>query len=579
MTDWVGWLLADGSPDGKDRVMVAGRGQHAADAAPRATPGWSLRRRVQVLLSVVAVVVIAAAAALSVTVVSLRHAEDRQQHQLAPATLGLGQALALFVDQETGERGYIITGDMAFLQPYLQASRQLPGVLSDLRRQLASLPSASTEIDRVRTAHDTWMRAAIGPELAAAMAGDFRQARALVRTGRGRVLFDALRHRVTAAQATLAQLDRAATSEVRALTNRLTILVIVSLVVLAALVGLLWRTLHRDVLDPLRAVQRYARAVAGGELNRPVAATGPPEFRALGHDVEGMRRQLVAEIDSAQAALEALEQRGPAVAALRHALTPTLISVPGVEAAGRLDPAEGVLAGDFYDTVALDGGRLGMLLGDVSGHGPVPAVFALQLKELLVAGLEAGRSPGEALSWAARQHLVDVPDDQFATIFIAIIDVRAQTISYANAGHPASLVFARAVDASTLARNGERPLRTMPSGQQIVELPATGPLLSPVVSTWSWSTMEHPFLAGDMLVAYTDGLVESRDAAGEQYGLERLLNSVLAVEPDEELDEVMSQVFARVREFSGGRAGDDTALLACRRAAADVAVDRPLPSR
>lgn len=559
--------------------MAAGRGRQSAAAAPRGTAGWSLRRRVQVLLSVVLVVVVAAAVALSLTVVSLRHAEDRQQHQLSPATVGLGQALALFVDQETGERGYIISADATFLQPYRQATRQLPAVLRDLRRQVASLPSVATQVDRVQTAHDAWMRSGIGPELAAAMAGDFAQARALVRTGRGRALFDALRHRVTAAQATLAQLDRSVTSEVRTLTNRLTILVIVSLVLLALLVGLLWRTLHRDVLAPLRAVQRYARAVAGGDLNRPVAATGPPEFRALGHDVEGMRRQLVAEIDSTQAALEALEQRGPAVAALRHALTPTLISVPGVEVAGRLDPAEGVLAGDFYDTVDLDGGRIGMLLGDVSGHGPVPAVFALQLKELLVAGLEAGRSPGEALSWAAHQHLVDVPDDQFATIFIAIIDVRAQTVRYANAGHPASLVFARAVDASSLPRNGERSLRTMPSGQQIVELPATGPLLSPVVSTWSWSTMEHPFLTGDMLVAYTDGLVESRNAAGEQFGLDRLLSSVLAVEPAEQLDEVMSQVFARVREFSGGRAGDDTALLACRRAAADADVDRPLPSR
>lgn len=559
--------------------MVAGRGRQAADVGPHPPAGWSLRRRVQMLLSVVLVVVVAAAAALSVTVVSLRHAEDRQQHQLSPATLDVGRALALFVDQETGERGYIITGASVFLQPYRQASRQLPGLLSELQRQVASLPPVATQIDRVRTAHDAWMRSGIGPELAAAMAGDFTQARALVRTGRGRALFDALRRRVAAAQATLAQLDRSATSEVRTLTNRLTILVIVSLVLLAALVGMLWRTLHRDVLDPLRAVQRFARAVAGGELNRPVAATGPPEFRALGHDVEGMRRQLVAEIDSAQAALEALEQRGPAVAALRHALTPTLISIPGVEVAGRLDPAEGVLAGDFYDTVELDGGRIGMLLGDVSGHGPVPAVFALQLKELLVAGLEAGRSPGEALSWAAHQHLVDVPDDQFATIFIAIIDVRAQAVSYANAGHPASLIIARPVGAGAPPRNGERPIRTTPSGLQVIELPATGPLLSPVVSTWSWSTMEHPFLAGDMLVAYTDGLVESRDDTGEQFGLERLLNSVLAVEADELLDEVLSQVFARVREFSGGRAGDDTALLACRRADADADVGRLSSSR
>ncbi len=558
---------------------MVSRGERSTSGRPPVA-GWSLRRRVQALLSVVVVVVLGAAIALSLTVISLRDIEDRQQHQLSPATTELGRALTLYTDEETGGRGYVITGNPAFLEPYRAASRTLSAVTRSLERQVAALPPLPKEIGQVSLAHDNWLRYGIGPAVAATAAGRLAQARATVATGRGKTLFDTLRSKVATAQASLSRMDAAATHDVRMLTNRLTILVIVSLVLLAAVVGVLWATLQRDVLAPLAAIGRYARAVADGELNRPVATTGPPEFRELGRDVEGMRRQLVAEIESARAAVEGLEQRGPAVAALRTALTPTLTAVPGLEVAGRLDPAEGVLAGDFYDTVDLGGGRLGLLLGDVSGHGPVPAVFALQLKELLVAGLEAGRSPGDALSWAAHHHLVDVPEDRFATVFIAVVDVGARMLSYANAGHPAGLIFADPLGPVPQPRRGERPRRTIRSGREVIELPATGPLLSPVVSTWSWSTLDQRFVPGDTLLTYTDGLVEARNDGGELFGLDRLLTALSGAGPDEPLEESMSQLFARVLEFSGGRAGDDTALLACRSVAtAPEDVDGPLLAR
>ena len=65
--------------------------------------------------------------------------------------------------------------------------------------------------------------------------------------------------------------------------------------------------------------------------------------------------------------MEALTQQGPAVIALRDALAPTRSSAPGVVVEGRLDPAEGVLAGDWYDAIDLPGGRVGVVVGDVAG--------------------------------------------------------------------------------------------------------------------------------------------------------------------------------------------------------------------
>ena len=412
----------------------------------RPPSGWPLRRQVLVLLSGVLVLVVGAAVALSITVVQLRQVQAQQRHQLLPGAVEMERALSLFVDQQTGIRGYLITGDSAFLQPYRRATKDLPPLVANLRRQTAGLPLVPAELDRVVRAHDTWLRSAADPQLAAAMAGDRARAMAIVHASRHAGYFTALRDSVATAQNQILKLDARAAQRSQMLADRLTGLLVGSLVLLAILVIALAVILVREVLAPLARVRRSARVVAGGELELPVVTFGALEFRQLGADVEAMRRRLVAEVDTARVASEALDQRGPAVVALRSALTPRLTGVAGVELAGRLDPAEGVLAGDFYDTVRLADGRLGVLLGDVSGHGPGPAVFALQLKERLVADLDGGRSPGESLSWTARQHLVDVPDDQFATVFAAVVDVRAGTLSYANAGHPAALIVSMSGD-------------------------------------------------------------------------------------------------------------------------------------
>lgn len=546
---------------------------NAQRAVDRSVP---LRRGLVPIVGTLAAVVLAATAVLGLTVRDLRAAQDDAQDRLLPAVAGAQRLQDLFVNQETGERGYVITGEPAFLQPYRTASDQLPRIEQDLRGRVRSVPGATAALDRVVVAHRQWLTETVGPEIAAVTEGDLARARELVSRGSGRERFDTLRIADEELQQLLSDAQTRSNDRIRGLTNRLTWLLLATLLVLALLAAGLYPALQRLVVRPL---QRFAAAAgqAGEDLSVPVAVTGPREVVSAAREVEGMRQRLVEQVRAARQAEQALAQRGPAVLALRAALAPTLVQPPGVQLASRLDPAEGFLAGDWFDAITLPGDRLGLVLGDVAGHGPEPAVFALRLKHLLSAALVAGGEPGAALSATARQ--VGETGELFATVFVAVVDTGADRITYANAGHPAALTVS-AAGGPVPGRHDDpdRPAAEDAAGSAPgtapgvvrAHLEATGPLLSSLTAALEWSTLSVDFHPGDLLLAYTDGLVEARDPAGEQYGSERLVQTMAASMRDtgrgpEDLVALLARVVDEVSRHAAGRAGDDITVVACRR--------------
>jgi serine phosphatase RsbU (regulator of sigma subunit) len=328
--------------------------------------------------------------------------------------------------------------------------------------------------------------------------------------------------------------------------------------------------LLRMVIGPLSRIAAAARGIAEGTPAGSLPSGGPAEIRALAGDLEAMRERLSAELVHTRQAMEALEQHGPAVVALRAALAPTVNDVPGLLVAGRLEPAQGVLAGDWYDLTRVDDHCLALVLGDVAGHGPASAVFAVRLKHALAAALRTGGSPSVALSHVARG-IADAGDEMFATVLVAKIDTRSDRISYANAGHPAALLLARPTDALEPREPGERE-RVISAGAgdklSSIDLPATGPLLSPLVASWSWATAEHDFRPDDTILAFTDGLVEARNLAGEQFGVARVIavaQEVGVAEPAGLLT-ALSQASQAFTE--GTREQDDRTFVCCHRSRA-----------
>jgi sigma-B regulation protein RsbU (phosphoserine phosphatase) len=237
---------------------------------------------------------------------------------------------------------------------------------------------------------------------------------------------------------------------------------------------------------------------------------------------------------------------------LHTLLAPRLSRLPGIEAAGAVAPADGVLAGDWFDVCRRDDGRWWLVLVDVAGHGAVAGSLALRLKRLLLPSLAGDASPAEALAHAAAA--VADWDELFATVLIVTGTPDGPALRYANAGHPAPFIL------------GDGPPR---------RLPPTGPLLSPLLAGTGWATGAAALHPGDWLVAYTDGLVEARDRAGAEFGEHRLLDLAAAARGRRAgAVTLLSDTLRAVREFQAGARDDCTlAVLARRPPGADPGAD------
>jgi serine phosphatase RsbU (regulator of sigma subunit)/CHASE3 domain sensor protein len=471
-----------------------------------------------------------------------------QQRQLTAALTDTGTLLARYTDEETALRGYLLSGGQTvFLQPYTNAEAVIPSLEIDLQQQTKT-SAGRAEVAALLSAHQQWSQAILEPELAQARNGQLQLAVDSEASGAGKTRFDNIRAAGTNLTATLSARfkvvsDRVASSGTRLRTDLFLVLAFLLAVLVALTVGLL-----RFVIEPLARVGLDLRQVSGGALDHPIAKRGPTEVRNLALDAEAMRRRLRTEVANVVRSEEALDQHGPAVRALQLALATDAITVPGLEVASRLEPAEGLLAGDWLDLVMLPGERLGVVLGDVSGHGPRPAVFALRLKIMMSAGLTGGRSPAEALRWAC-QHVGAEDPEMFASAFVAVLDPRSGALTYANAGqHDAHL------------------LRAVPiAGKAVTDLPATGPLLSALTSHLNWGETAMAFLPGDVLVAYTDGLLEARNSGGQQFGPNRMMSALASATTAAPLDPLVDAAIDAVRSHVTGRLTDDCTLLTCRR--------------
>lgn len=293
---------------------------------------------------------------------------------------------------------------------------------------------------------------------------------------------------------------------------------------------------QRWVSTPLGKIAEAADRVREGDLHLAIPVVGAPELRGLAGNVERMRARIVGLLDTSRRATEALGQQGVAVVRLGAELEPSGQRLPaGVRFAAAHEPAEGVLAGDWYDCVDLGDGRVALAVVDVSGHGPEAGIFALRVKNLLRAALGDGQAPGAALGWLAT-HIGDT-GERFLTAFVADVDTATGWCRWASAGHPPAAIL---------------------TDGAVEHLRVTGPLLGPLPG--EWETDETSLGGGATLVAYTDGLIEARRGA-EQFGYERLCH-MAKVADSQEPAAVVDVCVRAVRDFAGGRAEDDITVVA-----------------
>lgn len=201
----------------------------------------------------------------------------------------------------------------------------------------------------------------------------------------------------------------------------------------------------------------------------------------------------------------------------------------------------GEVGGDFFDAVAGDENSLTLAVGDVSGHDVAAGLLMAVMRALFRAELRhraAGLEICRALNAATREN---APRTMFATLQLAQFDFSGRCLTYFNAGHPPALHF----------RSGSRDVR---------ELKAAGKALGLDPET-SVQGKTVPFQGGDLLLFYTDGIIEARDLNGEEYGLERLKRLFLATAASRPLTDMLRFLHGQVDAFSASPRQDDATIL------------------
>jgi serine phosphatase RsbU (regulator of sigma subunit) len=246
-----------------------------------------------------------------------------------------------------------------------------------------------------------------------------------------------------------------------------------------------------------------------------------------------------------------IEQELRVARRIQQALLPEDLPRPdGWEVTARYRPARKV-GGDFYDFLELEDGRLGLVVGDATGHGVPAALMMANTQSVLRAvAQKEGSAPGRALAEANEVLFTYIPPNTFITCFYGVLDPKSGRLRYANAGH--SLPFRRRLygDAEELMARG------MPLGL----MPAMG-----------YEEHETVLAPGEGVLFYTDGLIEAHNPQGEMFGSVRL-RSVLEEEEEGHGGDGKALSAFMVEELErfvgeGGEQEDDITLVTLRRSA------------
>jgi signal transduction histidine kinase len=228
--------------------------------------------------------------------------------QVGPSLRSSIQLEGALVNEETGVRGYVITAQPSFLEPYRDGLRAEAGAYKALQaRELATGPQITADVEAVHASADAWRRLYVMPTLQ--QVGSGRQGSLQASVG-GKRLFDQLRGALSRLQSVLESKDTSTRSRLDHAADVLqTILIIAGALILGSLLGAGF-LLRRIVTDPLARLGEQAKQVAGGEFGKPVAMTaGAREIVDLGGEIDEMRRRIVRELTTIESAHEQLEEQ------------------------------------------------------------------------------------------------------------------------------------------------------------------------------------------------------------------------------------------------------------------------------
>lgn len=203
------------------------------------------------------------------------------------------------------------------------------------------------------------------------------------------------------------------------------------------------------------------------------------------------------------------------------------------------------LGGDCFDFMPLTDNHLALVVGDASGKGMAAALMIAKIQSSLqTAALFAGNSLASLFKVVNLQTYTSTPDNQYATLFYGVFDSATRTLQYVNAGHNPPVIL-RADGSIEWLELGGPPIGMFPDA--------------------SYKTNFHQLNPGDLLIAYTDGVVETTNPKGEEWGVRGLLRAATDFEPHgASVTDLVESIFDSMDHFSNDSQTDDATVAVLR---------------
>jgi sigma-B regulation protein RsbU (phosphoserine phosphatase) len=293
----------------------------------------------------------------------------------------------------------------------------------------------------------------------------------------------------------------------------------------------------RSILEPVRGMMQMVKKIRGGDFAERVPVVSNDELGVLGEGMNAMAEGLV-ERERLQRSLSLAKE-------VQQALLPGRDpSLPGLDIAGVSIYCDET-GGDYFDYL-YDPGRdpraIGVVAGDVSGHGVSAALLMASCRAFLRQRAALGGGPGIVVRDVNRLLAKDVAGSgNFTTLFYLSVDLAGRRLTWVRAGHDPALVYD-------------------PPADDFLELRGAGPALG-IHEDWPYEENRREGIAGGQIVAIgTDGIWEARNPQGAMFGRTRLCAAIRA-NRHAGARQIAAACIAALEAFQAGAAREDDATL------------------
>jgi signal transduction histidine kinase len=273
----------------------------ASGAPERRLRNLTVQGWFRLVFAVLAVLVVAAALAVVALTARTRDITDELANSILPAQAQAYRLQGALVDQETGVRGYGITGDPRFLQPYTSGRSTEQAAAAELRAAIGRKQPLAGDLGRVERAAAGWRASYALPLISRARSGPL-SGRDLTLLDQSKNSFDHLRALFAVQNTHLAaasHADQASLARARSVQDAVYVTILLAFVLAAAALAVL---LDRAVIRPLHRLRAASELVAEGDYSHHIRPTGPADLWAVSAAVEGMRSELVTALETSRGA-------------------------------------------------------------------------------------------------------------------------------------------------------------------------------------------------------------------------------------------------------------------------------------